>query len=234
MSATALVLLLLAGGCPDPLPPVDAPAWPVHAPAAADRAKSAPSAAGPALRKFLEAVDDSNYEAMGFHSMAEVDKAVLGNFLRKHAVSRADLQAYQPGTDACAIIEDLESVDFLVLVGDEVRSLMSLARRGQSWRGVSFGAPVSAQAVGKALGAVLSSRERAQDGAPLPPSDPGQYFHLTLWGVNRTFLAYSQPGGLMLIPIQDGNGFVAGVPVPASRVFGALGPVAGGGDGDHR
>ena len=241
---TMHLVFLLASGCPAPLPSPEAPSVMLphaqnrgtrDAPAKRDaptkgdaHARSAAAAAGPALAKFLGTIDEADYEAMGFHSLAEVKDAVLGLSLRKHAVPSAALKAYDPDDDPCAIVQDTDVVDYLVMVKEDVRSLMSLARRGEQWRGVSFGSPISAKAVWTALDAVVHPKVRSEGATPAPPTDPAQYFHLTIWGVNRTFLGYVDKGVFMLIPIQGGDGLDAGTPVAASRAFAVLGHVSSG------
>ena len=233
MIGTALSLLLLAG-CPDPAPLPDEPL--VRPPRSGRhgykdvRPTTAVEAAGPALVKFKRSIDETDYAAMGFHSLAEVKDASLGDSLRKHVVASAALEAYEPEDDPCGIVEDSQVVDFLIMVRGDVRALMSLARQGSKWQGMAFGAPVSAKAVWTALEEAIHPKVR-HDGAP--PADPAHYFHLTLWGVNRTFLGYVDKGVFMLIPIQGGDGLDAGTPVRASHVFTVLGRISRGERGDH-
>ncbi len=86
--------------------------------------------------KFI--IDETNYEDLGFRSLAELEKMVLGDALPVHFVGLGQIQDYKR-----ASVDDLygsvQELVFPVLADGHVRTSVVVKHDGQNWEVAGFG-----------------------------------------------------------------------------------------------
>jgi hypothetical protein len=148
-----------------------------------------------------------------------MDKAVLGDPLAVKMVRLDELQKYQPasGTDAAALLHDLQTVVYPIRVAGKVNGEMVMGKVGGAWSARSFAGPAHVQAVENVRA------QLANAGVPA-----GSTMLVRVPALNIELVAYSDTTGLKLTPVTDlaAAGLTAGQTLPASRVFEQLSPLA--------
>ncbi len=161
-----------------------------------------------ALDTFRKLVNEQNYRAMGFDSVSEVRSATIGQPLVEFYVRLDKLREYRPGGNPVSLLDGGDKVIYPVLVGQQVRSSIVLARDSSGWAAASYGGPNATK---------LLYRTKAAVGG-------GQYFAVNVLALGLHFLGTRQQGNLVLAPLLDDQQgrWKAGAILPADRVFGPL------------
>lgn len=178
-------------------------------------------AAARALAIFRSIVDSQNYRRLGFDSVTDVHTATLGKPLVAFHIGLHDLRGYQPGTDPSRLLRGGRRIVYPVLVRGGARASVTLTEDSAGWKGVSYGGPVSAGLVEKAL----------SDAAHSVHQRSGPYFLIRVLALNVNFLGYYDNNRrLDLIPLLDDprHRWRAGLPSEADSVFAQLSGDAGG------
>ncbi|HEX8473128.1 MAG TPA: hypothetical protein VF666_03790 [Pyrinomonadaceae bacterium] len=129
----------------------------------------AKSAADRGLATLAKLVNEQNYRAMGFESVAEVSTAALGEPIRVLMVKLDALRAYQPGSDPNLLLSDVPQSVYPVMVRDQVRSTITVSQVDAGrWTAVSFGNPHLARQTVQARRAISAARQTAP-GASVTP-----------------------------------------------------------------
>ena len=170
------------------------------------------------LRNFQAVITDQNFRQMGFASPSEVKSATLGVPLHVVMVQLDDLRAYRPGNDPAALLRDLHRTIYPVLVSNQVRSSITVERRGTAWQGTSFGAP-------KLAGMVETARRASASASGVAPN---AYILVHVAALNRYYLGHRANNRLILTTIVDDPvlRLPAGRDIPGADAFAALAPVA--------
>jgi hypothetical protein len=197
-----LLSLLLAGG-----PALAQEAVPVEAGAAAKKG----------LEVFRRLLTEKTSGELGFATPAQADKAGLGMPFREYLVGLNDLAAWTTAGDAAKLLRGGDEYTFPVLVGEDVRSSISVARIDAAWKPVSFGSPGRARTISEVRAA------SARDGKAA-----ASFSLVVVPALYVQFLGRLEGGRLLLTPLRDDQSveFKKGAELPAEVVFGKLAPLA--------
>ena len=155
-----------------------------------------------------------NYREMGFESLDEIDRATLGDPLAVFFVRLDELGKYADGQDPGPLLHRRTQVMFPVLVGEAVRSSLTLGSGAKVWQPVAFGGP-------NKIRLLASTRAASSRNTKLTLAE---YFAVEIPGLKLVFLGHRSPTGvLMLTPVLDNAAFKfkAGVTLPSAEVFAA-------------
>jgi hypothetical protein len=174
--------------------------------------------ASEALVTFSELVNEQNFEAMGFESVAELHDASLGEPLQTYMVRLDKLQEYQPQDDPNAMLDTVYQVIYPVMVEEKVRSSIAVGKLNEEWQATSFGGP-------NKIKMLADVRKDNSDSTGLSISS---YFIVQVPSLNLYFIGYQANGQLMLTPILDdlSFGFIKGVTMTADKAFAKILPAA--------
>jgi hypothetical protein len=136
----------------------------------------AKSAADRGLTTLAKLVNEQNYRAMGFESVAEVSTAALGEPIRVMMVKLDALRAYQPGSDPNQLLSDVPQAIYPVMVRDQVRSAITVSQVDAGrWTAVGFGNPHLAKQTAQARRAISAARQQTTpvaNASPTPQQAP--------------------------------------------------------------
>ena len=171
-----------------------------------------------ALASLGQLVSEKNFRGMGFESLAEVKSATLGEPLRVFMVRLDQLQKYEPGSDPNKLLSGGDRLIYPVMVGNQVRSSVSVSMVKDSWRAAGVGSPNLAKLLTRGV-------QNSAESAKMPVSS---FFAVQIPALNLYFIAHRADQGLMLAPVLDDPvyGFKAGVALPADKVFETILPAA--------
>jgi len=171
-----------------------------------------------ALTVFPKLVTRNNFRALGFDHLEDVQSAKLGEPLRDFFVPLDELKRYAPGVDPRGLIKSGQALLFPVLVGDAVRSSISVSLVKDTWKATSYGAPKLTRYITDARAAKAAETQLA----------PSAFFVVRVPALMVSFVGHSDAGVLLLTPIVDDArfGFKAGATLPAGQVFEKLQPAA--------
>jgi hypothetical protein len=171
----------------------------------------AQQAASKALSTLQKLVTEQNYKALGFSAPNEVKRAALAAPLPMSNIGLDRLKSYQAGQDVNALITASSETIYPVTVGGQVRSSVTVVKKGSGYTTASFG---NAEIV-KRL-----SRYRSKN---MPNALAVRIPALSLY-----FLGNRIKNRLMLTPVAEDSRlpFRVGVAVPAEDVLKAVIPLA--------
>ncbi len=180
--------------------------------------QKADAVAREALETFRLLVNRQNYEELGFESRNELGSATLGTPIEEFMIGLDELRAYEPDQRGLVAISPTRRLTYPVLVGDNLRSSLTVGRGEEGWAAMSFGAPSYSQLLSAA-------RESLSKGDSRQATD---CFEIRVPALNVSFVAKREGGGLVLTPLLDDSrfGFERGSALPLKRVLEALAPVA--------
>ena len=170
--------------------------------------KPAATKALPTLKKL---VTEKNYKIMGFESYKEVSSAELGMPFKEFMVRLDSLQKYTPGDSVPQLLNDTGQASYPILVGENVRSAITLAKVKEEWKAVSFG--------GSNLYKIFDTIR--QESSKSSGVEYPEYFIVRVPSLNLFFLSYYKAEDLFLVPIFDSLefDFKAGESKAAREVF---------------
>jgi hypothetical protein len=176
--------------------------------------EGADAAARGALARFGLLVNERNFADLGFASPEEVRSATLGEPFGEFMIRLDRLREYQSGANAAALLTATGRLTYPVLVGEQMRSSLTVGRGDGGWASVAFGAPKYSRALSE-----VRDRLRREDGRPA-----GDYFEVRVPALNVSFVGRQGDQGLALTPILDDPrfGFVRGQTLPAARALAAM------------
>jgi hypothetical protein len=98
-------------------------------------------AAALALNLLQDLVDEHNYKQLGFDSPAQLKQAMLGQPLDIYIVGLDKLRQWggEEGSDALVLQSKSEETVYPVLVGEQVKSTVSIFRQTAGYRPATFG-----------------------------------------------------------------------------------------------
>jgi hypothetical protein len=181
-----------------------------------------PAAQG-ALKNFSQMVTTENYRQMGFEFPEEVRSATLGTPIQDFIVRLDRLKKYEPGSKPDELLTVTNQFIYPVLVKDEVRSSITIAKTKESWQAVSFGGPNFVKLVVTNL----------MESSKVTGFDYSSYFIVRVPALNLFFLGFRANNELMLVPLRDDARlkFKAGASMKAKEVFSTILPDAKAHDG---
>jgi hypothetical protein len=178
-----------------------------------------PAAQAAALQVFKAFGGQTGQRPVGMPAADRLDKAALGDPLAVKMVRLDELQNYQPasGTDAAALLHDLQTVVYPIRVAGKVNGEMVMGKVAGAWTARSFAGPAHIQAVENVRS------QLANAGVPA-----GSTMLVRVPALNIELVAYRDAMGMKLTPVTDlaAAGLTAGQTLPASRVFEQLLPLA--------
>lgn len=173
------------------------------------------AAGSTALATFRALVkQQKNYREMGFESLDEIDRATLGDPLAVFFVRLDELSKYDDGQDPGPLLHRRTHVMFPVVVGETVRSSLTLGSGAKGWQPVAFGGP-------NRIRLLASTRAASSRSTKLTLAE---YFAVEIPGLKLLFIGHhGNAGALMLTPVLDNAGFKfkAGVTMSSANVFAA-------------
>ena len=174
------------------------------------------SAATASLAVFRKLVNNQNYRDLGFESAEEVGSATLGTPIPVAFVRLDQLREYAEGTDLNNILSQSNTMNFPVMVRDQVRSSVVVEQVSGKWKMGALGNGALAKQV-----AALRPGQAASGG-----STQQALVHFGALGIY--FLGERTDNKWMLKPLSDDpdRDFAAGKAVPAEEVFRRLAPIA--------
>ena len=96
-------------------------------------------AASNALMDLQKLVNEQNYKNLGFQSMGEVKQARFGQPMVVYYLGLERMKAYQTGQDANGLLTLSAETIYPVMVGDNVRTGVSIIHGEQGYESSSFG-----------------------------------------------------------------------------------------------
>ena len=187
-------------------------AWPSMVLSQKTRTSGPDSVASAALFTMRELARlQKDYRELGFESLDEMRRATIGEPYQVFMVRLDELSAYKDGQDPNELLHEGKQLLYPVVIGDTVRSSITLASTPKGWEATSFGSPNRMKMVSKARALSIDTTRLA----------PAAYFVVEVPGLKFVFVGYRAGGILMLTPVLDDTAlkFQAGVAVPADRVF---------------
>lgn len=170
------------------------------------------------LSVFRTLVTEDNAKALGFDSARDLENAKAGVPLPMVMIQLDDLREYQRSNDPRQLFRNLHQQLVPVLVGDEVRSSITVEQKQDRWQAVSFGSQNLVK---------LLSRIR-QENAEQYNLESDRFFVAHVAALRYYFLAYEDEGKTIFIPVLDDDalGFNAGSAMAAEDVLASLVPLA--------
>jgi hypothetical protein len=160
-----------------------------------------------------------SYSALGFTSPGEVREAAVGEPFAIFNVHLDELQAYKVGSDPFTIMHGGQTFMYPLLVGQQVKSSVSIEKMNAEWQATSFGSQKVIQ---------LLSQMRARRMATTQAGGRAWYFAVQVPALNRYFLGERIERQLRIISLWNDSALhlEAGNPVPADQVFLSMVPIA--------
>jgi len=178
--------------------------------------EGAQRAARQALSAFAQLVTPRNAVEMGFEKPEEVRSATIGSPLPEFLIRLDELRSYAPGSNPGRLLQATGLYLFPVLVGDQVRSSLTIQYEKGEYRAVAFGAPDFIRRASRARTGTSGAESRSRAAVVRVPA------------LNVFFVAYEEAGKLLLAPLLDDPRFEfkAGEPIPAEKALERLLPAA--------
>jgi hypothetical protein len=169
-------------------------------------------------RIFRQVAANQGPSLTGMPTHAEMGRTALAPAVPVYMVRLDHLQQYQTGADPAPLLQDLHTVIYPVVVGDEVRSEMVLSKVEGTWIATSFGGTDHARVLEKVRRGVIHTAQVAADAT----------FLVRVPALNVEFVGYQGAQGLLLTPLLDRTAadLKAGQSLPAVTVFERLAPLA--------
>jgi hypothetical protein len=163
-------------------------------------------------------VTEQNFRAYGFTTRREVLKATPGAPFAVYYVRLDDLREYKEGVDPNRLLRDSGRLMYPLTTGPEVRSAVTLRKRGESWEPANFGDAALIR-----LMTAVRSRSAGRTGAPSV-----SYFLLRL-PISPSYLVGRRDGAKLILTSITANRRANLHPyedILAEKVFAALAPIA--------
>ncbi len=173
------------------------------------------AAASASIDTLAKLVSQGQPESRGFHSVDEVQAAVLAVPLPMYLLGLYPLRDYRTGQDPRALLIDEEAVLYPLTVGGEVRTSVVVKKRpGDVWEASSFGHANLAKAAHAGRRGVSAARGVAEGSMSL----------VDVPTLGARLLSHEENGVPMLTPLFDipGTEFHARVTRRADEVLAAL------------
>lgn len=179
---------------------------------ATEKTRAVASAALLTLRDLAR--QQKNYRELGFESLDEMGKIAIGEPYQVFMVRLDELNAYTEGQDPNGLLHERKQFLYPVVIGDQVRSSITLASTPKGWEAASFGSPNRMKLLSKARALSIETTKLA----------PAAYFVVEVPGLKLVFVGYRAGGVLMLTPVLDDAAFKfqAGVAMAADKVFATI------------
>lgn len=208
-AACTLGLLLSLGAA-------DAAAQTPPARASSEALEGARRSAREALSTFAQLVTPRNALEMGFEKPDDVRSATVGAPLPEFQIRLDDLKGYAAGTNPGRLLHESGLFLFPVLVGEQVRSSLTIQHERGAFKAVAFGAPGFMRQTSRAVGGIGDAAERSEA------------FLVRIPALNVFFVGYSDGGKLLFASVLDDPRFdlKSGEPLPAEKVLERLAPAA--------
>jgi len=160
---------------------------------------------------FTRLITKDNYRDMGFTSESEIRSATLGAQLPEYLIRLDELRGFQAGQDPGALLHASGRVTWLVLVGGQVRSSLTLSLGDRGWEPVAYGSPQHARILDSVYTQLVAR----------PGGGGTQYVEVRVPALNTAFIGHRQGGQLFLTPILSDQrfNFESGVTLPASQAL---------------
>ncbi len=198
-----------------PLVAADAQAPSVRVPK--ETLEGATRAAREALGTFTRLVTARNARDMGFETPEEVRSATVGTPLPEFLIRLDELQRFEAGADPGRLLHENGLFLFPVLVGENVRSSLSIRHDQGAFKAVAFGAPAFIRKAGEVVARIPGGAD-AHARAVL----------VRVPALNVFFVAFEEEGKLLFASVLDDArfGLKAGEPIPAAMALEHLVPAA--------
>jgi hypothetical protein len=141
----------------------------------------------------LAAADAQNFKLLGFHSTEEAKAATLGSPILVYYVPLDKLRMYSPNADPTSIFAGGEQLLYPVLLGQTVRSSVTLAKMNGQWMHVMSGRPIFSATI-------FAAREN--DAAKTKAAQTS-YVQVSVPALNLEFLGRASGSTFLLIPLRD-------------------------------
>lgn len=181
---------------------------------AVEKTRAVASAALPTFRQLV--AQQKNYREMGFDSPDEISKASVGDPFQVFMVRLDELSKYNENQDPNGLLHERKQFLYPVVVGNQVRSSITVASTAKGWEATSFGGFNRIKMLSKVRADSIETSKLA----------PSAYFLVEVPGLKLVFVGYRAGGVLMLSPLLNDPSFNfrEGVAMPASRAFTTLRP----------
>jgi hypothetical protein len=157
-----------------------------------------------ALESLKRLVTDENFRDLGFDARGDVAGATLNVPFRRYFVTGTELRAFKDQDNPMSVIRDSGEWLFPVRAGNNVRCFITMADRGNGWRGVAFGQAEIAQG----LTSMRAERSAANN---LPAAS---FFAVDMTPFGSYLLGWRSDGRL---PGDPGNTDFLLLPVPINN-----------------
>jgi hypothetical protein len=194
----------------------DAAAQTPPARVSAETLEGARRAAREALSTFAQLVTPRNARDMGFEKPDEVRSATVGALLPEFQIRLDELQGYTAGTNPGGLLHESGLFLVPVLVGEQVRSSLTIQHERGAFKAVAFGAPGFILLASHVIGGIAGAAERKEA------------FLVRIPALNVFFVAYPDGDKLLFASVLDDPRFdlKSGEPLPAEKVLERLIPAA--------
>ncbi len=184
--------------------------------ASAKTLEGARQAAREALSTFAQLVTPRNAQEMGFEKPEEARSATVGTPLPEFQIRLDELQRYATGTNPGSLLHETGLFLFPVLVGEQVRSSLTIQHERGAFKAVAFGAPAFIRQTSRVVGGIASAGER------------GEAFLVRIPALNVFLVAYKESGNLVFASVLDDPRFdlKSGEPLAVEKVLERLVPAA--------
>jgi hypothetical protein len=162
------------------------------------------------------AVTEANASRLGFKTLGEAQSAHLGEPVPVLLIGLNDLKAFQPGTKIGAMLKDIRTLWFPVLVNGEVRSKLEISEVNGKWLAGEFGRPGTA----KSLSGVREDLPKILETVKAPSASSPVLVRIP--ALHAQLFYESGPGGDFLVPAQAGGlpeGVEVGKAYPAEALL---------------
>jgi len=165
------------------------------------------------LEQFKNLVTETNYKDFGFETAEEIHNATLGEPIREFMVGLDELKGYRSEDDPKILLKGGDEYTYPVTAANHVRASLTVGKKGDRWKLVSFGSPHTSKLIAKTLERRCTER--------LPRSS---YFIVKVPALYYFFLGYRQGDRLLIIPLSDDRklDFKTGRTIPSERAFALL------------
>ena len=184
-----------------------------------DKLAEANKMAATSLPTLQKLVNQSNFQKMGFRSVAEVKEASLGRPLLVSRIQLNELKEFTQGADPAKLVHSGDRVLYPVLVRNEIRSAVQMDKSAEQWSVSSYGGDNKMKLFSDAI-ARLST---------VPANADMEYQIVAIPAMNLFFIAMQKENKLYLTPVLDDEtyGLKAGETVPAESILPRLAGIAG-------
>lgn len=176
------------------------------------------TAAMSALQTLRQLVDTENARELGFETPVQLQEASIGQPMLDFLIRLDELRSYHRGQDPAKLLHRTEQVVYPITFQGQTRSSITLLRKANQWRTVSFGGSQLAKARSQVREAVVVQ----------VPGGAAETFQVRIPALNAVFVGHRVNGPLMLTPVitMPDLGLQAGRTMQAREVLELVQPIA--------